>query len=186
MRACYFWYKEWPLAREMASLHAPWAEHVWTGPDDYGYWRQFAQRWGGDDLVMIEGDVAIHENVIPSFSECDEDWCAFPWTIGGTLNPLWLGCVKFSRRIQQRVTINDIMCPVAHLGDAQCKGAYCDAGPDHPGGSGCWNRHNSGCPDCGAYCYRHLDGPIISALQITGRLAAPHMHLPPVTHLHYE
>lgn len=184
MRAVQFWFREFPEATALLAEHAPGAHRAWTGPDDYGYWREFAREWQDprENLTVIEGDVGIHAEVIPQFSACGEPWCAFENEIGpGGWTPMGLGCTKFSASLRERVTVQDIMCPVPHAGAGGCKGAWCE--DVHSGGSACHNRHH-GCPDCGAFCFRHVDGPVTDAIRLVTGQAAPHVHAPRVTHFH--
>lgn len=184
LKVRYFWFTEWAEPRDLLALHAPEAEHIWTGPDDYGYWRALAREWDNpeDDLVVIEQDVGIHGSVIPEFTSCPEPWCAFGFPVGG-ITYRGLGCTRFSAELRRKVTVQDIMCPMPHCDKSQCDGAYCMS--PSPGGGACHNRHK-GCFACGAFCFRHLDGPICDALRIVAGLEEPHHHDPPVRHLHYE
>jgi hypothetical protein len=154
---CYFWSAEWPEARRLLAEHAPDAESVWTGGDDYHYWRETAARWGHDDLVTIEQDNGIHAGVIPGFEACPEPWCSFGYEIGGSLCVLGGGCRKLSLDLQKQVSLADILYPVRDIGE---------------------------CPDCAALCWRHMDTRISAALQRAG--CTVHVHEPPIRHLRAE
>jgi hypothetical protein len=55
--------------------HAPAADIVCTGDAGTEYWRQISSRRNGrDDLVIIEQDVQITADVLPSFAACPEPW----------------------------------------------------------------------------------------------------------------
>ena len=163
MRVCFFWFAEWPQARALLAEHAPDAELVYTGPDDLGYWRAIAERWTGErDLVVIEQDIGIHAGVVPGFAACGEPWCGFPHIMRPEhpARAKDLGCVRFSAELQRRVPMDVI---VKHHMNPQC--GVCQ-------------------PDAGGLCWRHIDGPVNSALAAAG-LADPHEHLPAVDHYHY-
>jgi len=103
-----------PKTRKTLDRHAPGIEYVYTGKDDYAYWETVNSRWGsGEDLIIVEQDIAITAQMIPSLVSCPRAWCtyAYPvmarYTTGpGTeiriraLDPEALGCVKFSAAIQ--------------------------------------------------------------------------------------
>jgi hypothetical protein len=157
MRVCFFFSSIWPEAYELLRAHAPGAEEVWTGGDDYQYWRETAARWGQDDLVTVEGDIGIHEKVIPEFTACPEPWCCYSYQVGSYMCTTGGGCRKLSLPAQQAVTLADIAYPVRDIGE---------------------------CPECAALCWRHLDTRITSALMRAGFRV--HVHEPPVRHLRME
>ena len=124
MRVCFFWFTEWPRARELLARHAPDAELVYTGPDDFGYWRELKARWTGEsDLVMVEQDIGIHADVLPGFASCDEPWCAFPHYMRPEHPPIAmdLGCTRFSAQLQRLVPLEAVAA--AHM-NPQCE--VCD------------------------------------------------------------
>jgi hypothetical protein len=127
------------------------------GGDDYQYWRETAARWGQDDLVTVEGDIGIHEKVIPEFTACPEPWCCYSYQVGSYMCTTGGGCRKLSLPAQQAVTLADIAYPVRDIGE---------------------------CPECAALCWRHLDTRITSALMRAGFRV--HVHEPPVRHLRME
>ena len=93
--------------RAALERYAPQAEFADVSGDDYAYWREIAKRWGGgEDLLVVEHDIEIHEDVIDQFELCRADWCVFPyagkqpvWGGRGVRVPVMLrcalGCVRF-------------------------------------------------------------------------------------------
>lgn len=63
--------------------------------DSTAYSRRMAAWWStGDDLIIIEHDVVIHDRVLPAFWRCPKVWCVYPYHVAGS----WvtgLGCVRF-------------------------------------------------------------------------------------------
>jgi hypothetical protein len=71
--------KLWPATEESLAKYAPAAEIIPIPADDIERpWRDYAARWGTDDLVVIEQDVILHADVLPQFEACPEPWCLFP------------------------------------------------------------------------------------------------------------
>jgi hypothetical protein len=130
---------------------------VWTGADDYHYWRETTARWGTDDLVTIEQDNGIHGGVIPAFTGCPEPWCCFGYEIGGYICTTGGGCRKLSYAVQQQVTVHDLLGLVGDVGE---------------------------CAECAALCWRHMDTRITEALRRAGYEV--HVHQPDIRHLRME
>jgi hypothetical protein len=107
-----------PETASALARFAPCAETV-NAEGDYGYWQAISERWDGkQSLVIIEQDIVINEDVIPSFAACTQDWCAyaydcFVYTHSGA-RPyvgrwfLGFGCAKFSAGFQQKFPLEDI------------------------------------------------------------------------------
>jgi hypothetical protein len=185
MRTVYFWYTIWPAADQALRQHAPGWTATWTGPDTGGYWREFSRRWdGSDDLLCVEQDVVIHDQVIPQLLACPQPWCTFGWvSSNGNASTRWLGCTRFSAQLQRELPLDQLRCPAIHPPSERCKGIFCDIGTRIPVGS-CYSRHHE-CNDCGSWCHAHMDS-IFPAIMMHLGTSSPHIHTPPVRHLHYE
>lgn len=107
-----------PEAAQALAKYAPSAETVNT-EGDYGYWQAIEERWDGKQpLVIIEQDIIITADVVPSFETCDQDWCSFgypcfiyPHSGGLPHVGRWLlgfGCVKFSAEFQRKFPLSEI------------------------------------------------------------------------------
>jgi hypothetical protein len=106
-----------PATEWSVNRHAPGAIFEDTSENDFAYWRAIKKHWTGDeDLVVIEQDIEIHEDVIPSFIKCYEPWCVFVYEMGAP--QCWLnesfGCTKFSAKLQRAVPAADI-CDGDHV-----------------------------------------------------------------------
>ena len=121
-----------PIAAKAIRLYAPEAEFIETS-GLFGYNTAIASNWGKDDLVVIEGDKEITEEVIPSFSSCDEPWCIYEyWNFPAPhqQNIIYgLGCTKYSLNTQRQIDVSDFDCPDPEW-LSTCK--YCS-------GAGCWS-----------------------------------------------
>lgn len=109
------------------KVFAPDAELVWTGADPFAYWNCIKDRWAkGNDLVIIENDIEITAETIPSFISCAQPWCTFKYRPRIPAKPVreclnlspdyWtraLGCVRFRADFQERRPMgND---PISYL-----------------------------------------------------------------------
>jgi hypothetical protein len=79
------------------------------------YWHAIRDRWTGeDDLVIIEQDIEITAETIPSFQSCAAEWCVFGYKGADWLEPedrfmvKSLGCTKFSARLQRTIPASTI------------------------------------------------------------------------------
>lgn len=126
MRICYFYAQDFPEARAALPHYT---EIIYTGNNDYAYWRAFSERWTGeDDLLVIEQDIVLNERVIPEFEICSRtwyrNWCVFPYKNfsaalswdGKTIDHPGsgylthnLGCTLFSANLQRFVSIQDML-----------------------------------------------------------------------------
>ena len=108
MRVVCFYVKLAPETKAAIAAHAPQTEFVDTSADDYAYWRLLRQHWGGeDDLVVIEQDIEITAEVLPSFAACSENWCTYQYkqiykSSVGMLSEN-LGCTRFSAQLMHDV-----------------------------------------------------------------------------------
>jgi hypothetical protein len=87
--------------------------------DDFAYWRAIRKYWTGEeDLVIIEQDLEITADCIPSFIKCYHHWCVYQYEMAVPLG--WLnesfGCTKFSAELQQACTADNI-CEGDHTWD---------------------------------------------------------------------
>jgi hypothetical protein len=101
-----------PGTREALEKYAPEAEFVYVGDHDEAYWQALNDAWtGDDDLVIIEQDIEITADVLPSFQGCKQHWCSYAYT--GPRN--WavltscLGCTKFSAALQRAFSFPDMV-----------------------------------------------------------------------------
>jgi hypothetical protein len=88
-------------------VYAPEAEFVKT-EGDYGYFDFLNEQWNGEsDLVIIEQDIEITEEVIPSFRDCSEQWCVFSYQGPPDMGYLHrsIGCTRFSASLQKEMPI---------------------------------------------------------------------------------
>ncbi len=83
--------------------------------DNFNYWNALKEHWIGDeDLVIVEQDMVLRGDILPSFAACDQDWCVYeydaigykPFTHIRKVNCA-LGCVKFSATLQRRFPIQE-------------------------------------------------------------------------------
>jgi hypothetical protein len=80
-------------------------DYVDMSGDDFAYWQNICKRWTGkDDLLIIEQDIGITADVVPSFEGCPEPWCVYSYT--GPLGEMLyyaLGCTRFRKELQLAV-----------------------------------------------------------------------------------
>ena len=148
----------WPSCRDALAEHAPDAVVIPVAVEDNnGWWREISARWTGEeDLLLVEQDIAIHDQVIPQLKACVMPWCTFPFPRPETptLQDRGIACTRFSAGFQRLVSVADV-----------------EAVP-----GSCWE-----CRGEDPKCWRHIDGRISAAAAAKG-LGAPHVHWPPVTH----
>lgn len=75
------------------------------GPEHHAYADKLNELWtlclmAKTDLMVIEGDVVIHDQVFGSFAACDNDYCVFTYWIGASYG-YGLGCTRFRTRLIQ-------------------------------------------------------------------------------------
>ena len=51
-------------------------------------------RWPRHDLLVVEGDVVVHDTVLDQFDDCPNDYCRFRYWVGATYE-YGLGCTRF-------------------------------------------------------------------------------------------
>ncbi|HUX70787.1 MAG TPA: hypothetical protein VMV41_09780 [Cellulomonadaceae bacterium] len=84
------------------DLHAIARGHTVTYVDVSGsesaMWEMWRDLWAqGDDIVVVEHDIVIHEEVLPRFEDCPNVWCAnpYPYAFGNSDPYHGTGCVRF-------------------------------------------------------------------------------------------
>jgi hypothetical protein len=103
-----FYVKLAPECKKSLTKFAPDCKFADTSADDYAYWRLLRQEWNGEqDFVVIEHDIEITAEVLPSFSACDQPWCAYEYEqrYKSSVAVLKenLGCTRFSAELQRTV-----------------------------------------------------------------------------------
>lgn len=111
MNVVCFYNKLYPQAAEALNKFAPECVYEDTSATPSSYWQALRKYLTGDeDVIVIEQDIEITEEVIPSFSACKEIWCAYgykrmrlPFTPVEDVVILTesLGCTKFSVEAQR-------------------------------------------------------------------------------------
>ena len=57
----------------------------------------------GETFVVIEHDIEIREGTLDSLTQCDEEWCAFPYAMGPSGYMTALGCTKFDAQLMREI-----------------------------------------------------------------------------------
>jgi len=155
----------WPATEKSLAEYAPGALIVPIPAEDISRpWTDYAERWGRDDLLIVEQDIILHADVIPQLEACPEPWCLFPFphhSRGGGLMTTGIGCNRFRREFMEKVTVAAV--------EAAC----------------------GSCPRCAdgnsrpvrgkrSQCWAHLDGKTREAGEAAGFRI--HVHWPPVGH----
>jgi len=171
VRICYFYTRIWD---EAVRVLPPGAELVDVSGDHTAYWAAICERWGSEDLMFVEHDIAIHDQVVQQFEDCPNLWCLFPYWSNGWFDRC-LGCTRFRKEAQVAVSMDEIQqeswgscweCNVTELPSADDLRRW-RAGEHGYEIQGCW---------------RHIDGKMSYSLG-TLRGYEPCVHLPPVEHL---
>lgn len=103
-----------PHAATVSALRAfaPAAEFADVTGDESGYWREISCRWDGTtSLVIIEQDIEITADVLPSFAACPQPWCTYGYQIFRDPPELltWgLGCARFTGEAQRAADLSRI------------------------------------------------------------------------------
>jgi hypothetical protein len=146
----------WDVTRDSLKEHAPSAEIIPVPVGDLSRtWEVYSERWGEDDLMIVEQDIILHSDVIPQFEACPEPWCLFPfrYTPEADFLDTGTGCDRFRREFQQQVPVASVEAVYGSCG--LCKG-------ENP------------------KCWGHLDGKIREAGEAAGFRI--HVHWPSVGH----
>lgn len=90
-----------PATGRLLNQHAPGHQRVRLDPaDPSAYWALIADAWRQPgDLLVVEQDVGIHAQVVPSLTACREPWCGHPYHIGEQLL-VCLGCTRFTAELK--------------------------------------------------------------------------------------
>jgi hypothetical protein len=97
--------KYYPESLDSVFMYAPGAIGVYTGRTSFSYSEALAYHWDYEgDLIVIEHDIVIDENTIPSFEDCQEPWCSFKFDVMGQDIDFALGCTKWSAEARKLVT----------------------------------------------------------------------------------
>jgi hypothetical protein len=90
-----------PATARLLNRHAPGHERVRLDPADVeGYWALLAKQWRQPgDLLIVEQDIGIHADVVPSLTACRQPWCGYPYPIGEQLL-VCLGCTRFTAALK--------------------------------------------------------------------------------------
>jgi hypothetical protein len=98
--------------RSSLEQFAPEADLVDVSGHDDNYWNAIAERWiGREDLLIIEQDMVITAETIPSFNACRQKWCSFGYTAVPHLGRVTacLGCTRFSVHLQRHISAEMIV-----------------------------------------------------------------------------
>ena len=104
--------------KDALAKFAPTAEHVDTSAQWWSYWEAFRVRWTGtESLIVIEQDIEITADTVPSFDVCPEPWCTFSYS--GPMDFVYrdsLGCARFTASFQQMVPVEGpgVLSPWMH------------------------------------------------------------------------
>lgn len=75
----------------------PGASIVGVGDDPRSYWRLFVRLWNDrQPFVLVEHDVVVDRDTIPSLATCPRPWCAFPYHELPGDPVTGLGCTKIT------------------------------------------------------------------------------------------
>jgi hypothetical protein len=153
-----------PVVRRLLNLW-PDAKIINAGHYDAENWDIIKQYWGQDDLVLVEQHKILHGAVFPDFENCSRAYCLNPHEL--MLHGNWarqsIGCVRWRKELQQRVTVEDIEAKHDWLANSSLKGyedVICEAG--------------------GGICWQHTEFAILWAAKAKGYRV--HEHWPGVLH----
>lgn len=150
----------WAETRESLAEHAPGALIIPIPAGDITRpWRDYAARWGTDDLLIVEQDVILHADVIPQLEACPEPWCLFPArhpAQGGGFMLDGIMCNRFRREFMEAVPVAAVEAQYGSC--SRCHG-------ENP------------------QCWAHLDGRTREAGEAAGFKI--HVHWPSVGHREY-
>jgi hypothetical protein len=90
-----------PKTVQSLLMFSPETTFVNVTGNDRNYARAIARHWNqGEDIILVEHDIAITGITVPSFDSCDRDWCTFGFQILDSVLFHTLGCARFSARMQ--------------------------------------------------------------------------------------
>ena len=97
-------YPDEPVAALKGHERYGWALDVAAvGPEEFAYYEILNNAWtisamAKVDLLVIEGDVVIHDTVFDQFDDCPNDYCTFCYWIGASYG-YGLGCTRFRAKL---------------------------------------------------------------------------------------
>lgn len=89
-----------------ANSHGHAIHYVDVSGGDSEMWETWQWVWRRpEDTLLVEHDIAIHNDVIWQVEACDEPWCtfAYPYNFGNSDPYHGTGCVRFRRELMERV-----------------------------------------------------------------------------------
>ncbi len=115
------------------------------------YYEALSRLWrtGDQDLIIVEHDIEITAEVVPSFTACRRPWCTYAYPCGAdglSLTDIGLGCVRFTGELRR--AIPDLLDQVGQT------------------------------PVLYPHDWRCLDGPLSSVLSTHGIVHHPHGSVP--------
>lgn len=184
MKILYSTVNAWPASLRAIERHAKEYEVVQIDSGDWrGYWRAIADRWGQDDLLLVEQDIVLHAEVIPGLEDCPDPWCLYPYRHpsrpGGWMD-FALGCTRFRKEFQQSVTIRD----VAEANGRNFIVKDCPACEGQPRTYECWRHLDAQFRDAGLWAgFRmHVHSPSVGHREVSsGEPWTPEVLDPPIT-----
>jgi hypothetical protein len=93
-----------PKTEESIKLWAPNTQLWDVSGSEHDYWEVLSSNWTGErDIILIEHDIEITKDVIPSFTDCDQNWCTYSYQGPPTMGYLYrsFGCTRFSAALQR-------------------------------------------------------------------------------------
>jgi hypothetical protein len=98
--------------KDSLAAFAPDAIILDVSRDKWAYWEAIETFYQGqNDLMIVEQDIEILEECIPSFAACPEPWCVYeyrPAQVFGFMLDQSLGCTRFRKELQQAVPASQI------------------------------------------------------------------------------
>lgn len=145
------------VARKLLHLW-PEAKIINAGHYDTENWDVIKKYWGEDDIVLIEQHKILHAEVFNDFLKCPRPYCLNPHEleVHGNWARRSIGCVRWRKELQQRVTAADVEAEHDWLVEAY---GNCDAT---------------------GVCWRHTEFAILQAAEKKGYRV--HEHWPGVMH----
>jgi hypothetical protein len=117
-----------PKTRAALDAHGGRWTPVDVSASHTAYFDALSRLWkvGDEDLIIVEHDVEITDQVVPSFQTCRRPWCTYSYACGAdglSVTDIGLGCVRFTREL--RAAIPDLMdqvgrTPVLYPHDWRC------------------------------------------------------------------
>ena len=89
-----------PLTEEALSPYGARVHYRYVGGSDTAYWKLVNDLWNkGEDFIVVEQDIVVRPDVIPSFDSCHFPFCVanyrynnrHSYLYGGNATPGWIG-----------------------------------------------------------------------------------------------